>query len=63
MTTKLIGERTHLFADEGKIVTDGKDIYGKEIALEVGLTEDGFHEITEEEYNAMFEVREDEEFV
>ena len=58
MIVKVIDERTHLFADEGKMVTDGAEIYGKEIALEVGLSSDGFHEITEKEYNAMFEVEE-----
>ncbi len=54
MIVKVIDGRTHLFADEGKMVTDGAEIYGKEIALEVGLSSDGFYEITEEEYAEMF---------
>lgn len=58
MIVKVINGRTHLFADEGKMVTNGAEIYGKEIALEVGLSSDGFHEIPEEEYEAMFAVDE-----
>ena len=45
-----------LRADEGKIVTDGKN-YRKLIVLPVGVTEEGFHEITEEEYQAIMAER------
>ena len=44
--------RTILYADEGKILTDG-EIYGKQIYLAVGLSADSFYEITEEEYEAL----------
>jgi hypothetical protein len=42
--------RFQLFADEGKIVTDGKDIYGTDITLAQGITAEGFYEISREEY-------------
>lgn len=41
--------RTVIYADEGKILTNG-EIYGKEIFLAEGVSETDFHEITEAEY-------------
>ncbi len=53
MKNNVINNRVVLTADEGKIVTDGAEIYGKEVVLAVGLTAEEFYEITEEEYQAM----------
>ena len=41
--------RTVLYADKGKILTNG-EIYGKKIFLAEGANERGFYEISEEEY-------------
>ena len=49
MKTKVI-----LYAEEGKILTDG-GIYGRTIYLAEGRSADEFHEITEEEYNNIVE--------
>ena len=43
--------RKVLYADEGKVLTDG-EIYGKIIYLAEGLDESSFHEITDAEYEA-----------
>lgn len=49
--------RTVLYADEGKILTNG-EIYGKQIYLAVGISADSFYEITEEEYEAIIKAQE-----
>lgn len=41
--------RTVIYADEGKVLTDG-EIYGVQIFLAEGQSADNFHEITREEY-------------
>ena len=46
--------RKILYADEGKILTDG-EIYGKVIYLAAGVKKDKFYEITEEEYQKILE--------
>ena len=42
-------QRTVIYADEGKILTNG-EIYGKQIFLADGVSEYDFYEITESEY-------------
>jgi hypothetical protein len=49
--------RKTIYADEGKILTDG-EIYGRQIHLAEGVSEENFHEITEEEYNRIMEENE-----
>ena len=46
--------RITLYASEGMYKTNGI-IYGKEILLEEDLDGNDFYEITDEEYNALFE--------
>ncbi len=44
--------RTTLYAEEGMILTNGKD-YGKIVHLAVDADASAYYEITEEEYNAI----------
>lgn len=44
--------RTTINASEGHVLTDG-DVYGKTIHLAEGMDESAFHEITDEEHNAI----------
>lgn len=46
--------RETIVASEGHILTNG-EVYGTEIYLGEGVSADQFHEITLEEYQAMFE--------
>ncbi|MBE7032003.1 MAG: hypothetical protein E7401_03465 [Ruminococcaceae bacterium] len=50
--------RVILYADDGKVLTNG-EIYGKQINLAEDMTEDGFYEITDAEYEA--HLKEEEE--
>lgn len=47
-------ELRKLTADSGNVLTNGVT-YGKEIYLGKGDTPENWHEITEEEYNKIFE--------
>ena len=46
--------RTVIYADEGKVLTNG-EIYGKQIFLAEGVSEADFYEITDAEYEAIQE--------
>jgi hypothetical protein len=50
-------KRKVIYASEGKILTNG-EIYGKQIFLAEGVSEDSFYEISEEEYNALMALKE-----
>ena len=52
--------RKIIYADEGKILTNG-EIYGKQIFLADGVSEADFYEITEEEYENIMQPEEAEE--
>ena len=49
--------RKILYADEGKILTNG-EIYGKQIFLAEGVSEADFYEISEGEYERMLAEKE-----
>jgi hypothetical protein len=51
--------RTILYADEGKILTNGK-IYGKQIFLAEGDIGFSYYEISEEEYQEILKKQEKE---
>lgn len=42
--------RTHIFAGEGKRVSNGDGVYALDVALGVGDSPEGYYEISEEEY-------------
>lgn len=52
-------KRITLYADEGKVLTNGTD-YGQKTTLEVGLTGDDWYEITKEEYDTILAKKEAE---
>ena len=49
-------------ADKGKWLTDGKN-YGKIVSLAKGISVDKYYEITEEEYEKIFENGNDHEIM
>ena len=52
-------QRIILYADEGKVLTDG-EVYGKQIFLGENRNTEEFYEIDEAEYNELLEVEEKE---
>ena len=50
-----------IIADEGKILTDGKDTFGKVIFLGSNSSAEDFYEITEEEYEEILKEQEESE--
>lgn len=50
--------RNVIYADEGKVLTDGKT-YGKQIYLAEGVEPNTFHEITDAEYAQILKAEED----
>lgn len=50
--------RKVLYADEGKMLTNG-EIYGTRIYLAEGMSENDFHEISVEEYSEIMKAQEE----
>ena len=50
--------RKVIYADEGKVLTNGQ-IYGTKIYLGEGVSETDFHEISVEEYSEIMRAREE----
>jgi hypothetical protein len=44
--------RAQLLADDGKIITNGVDVYGYDITLAMGADSSAYHEISVSEYEA-----------
>ena len=51
-------ERIKMIATDGMILTNG-ETYGKEVFLGTGDSPDNWHEITQEEYEAIFAEQEE----
>ena len=49
-----------IIADEGKVLTNGKD-YGTTISLADGVSDNGYYEITKEEYEQILAEQEEQE--
>lgn len=54
---KQIGNRFYLIADDGMVCTDGKEMYGTDIALAEGITPEGFYMIPYEDYARIVEAK------
>ena len=50
MKKSIINERIVLEADEGKVITDGNELYSSKLYLGNGITEKDLREISIEEY-------------
>ena len=55
-------KRVVLYADNGKVFTNGTD-YGKIIYLADGVNPDDYYEITDEEYNKILEEQNNDDVV
>ena len=51
-------KRITLYADDGKVLTNGKN-YGKQIHLAIGEKEELYYEITEKEYEEILKEQEE----
>lgn len=58
MKKSIINDRIVLEADEGKVITDGKDLYSSKLYLGNGIAEEDLHEISIEEYRKILEEQE-----
>ena len=58
MRIEKINNRIHVIADEGMLCTNGKDVYGADIALAEGLASEEFYQITYEEYEQILAAQE-----
>ena len=51
--------QTFLYAENGMIATNGRDVFGKDIRLAEGVSEYDFYEITEGEYEKIIAMQEE----